>query len=204
MDEYARIARFYDRAVGPALRPVHRSMAAGLAAKGLRSVLDLCCGTGTLAGMMTDKGFRAVGVDLSPAMLAQARKKHPAATFIDGDAASLFFDDDSFDAAVVSFALHEKPESTALAILAEARRVVRTGGTILAADYRIPSPMQAHWVGALVHGVERLAGREHYGHFRRYMEKGGTDAFLTRAGLLNLPAASFFKGWGGVYVAAGD
>ena len=36
-------------------------------------MLDLCCGTGLLAGELVARGYRVVGVDASEAMLALAR-----------------------------------------------------------------------------------------------------------------------------------
>lgn len=53
--------------------------------------LDLACGTGTLALILADKGWEVLGVDASPAMLAQARAKASQATvsgsvqFVQGD-----------------------------------------------------------------------------------------------------------------------
>ena len=42
---------------------------------GVRSVLDLCCGTGLLAGELIARGYQVVGVDASEAMLALARER---------------------------------------------------------------------------------------------------------------------------------
>ena len=38
--------------------------------EGVGTVLDLCCGTGLLAGELIARGYRVVGVDASEAMLA--------------------------------------------------------------------------------------------------------------------------------------
>ena len=38
-------------------------------------MLDLCCGTGLLAGELIARGYRVVGVDASDAMLALARER---------------------------------------------------------------------------------------------------------------------------------
>lgn len=38
-------------------------------------VLDVCCGTGTLCEILTDRGFAMTGFDLSPGMIEQARRK---------------------------------------------------------------------------------------------------------------------------------
>jgi SAM-dependent methyltransferase len=40
-----------------------------------RSILDLCCGTGTAAILFAENGYEVVGVDASPEMLRLARKK---------------------------------------------------------------------------------------------------------------------------------
>lgn len=49
-------------------------------------LLDLCCGTGQLAGVLADQGFRVTGLDASDAMLAIARENAPQVEFILGDA----------------------------------------------------------------------------------------------------------------------
>lgn len=51
-------------------------------------VLDLCCGTGRLAGWLSERGFDVIGVDNSAAMLAVAQRNAPEATFIEADARS--------------------------------------------------------------------------------------------------------------------
>jgi len=40
-----------------------------------RSVLDVCCGTGTLCEMLTEERFDLSGFDLSPGMITEARRK---------------------------------------------------------------------------------------------------------------------------------
>jgi SAM-dependent methyltransferase len=49
------------------------------------SVLDVGCGTGVLAAAMTEAGFTAVGVDVSPEMLQVARASFPKIEFICAD-----------------------------------------------------------------------------------------------------------------------
>ena len=46
-----------------------------------RRVVDLGCGSGILAAALLDSGFAAVGVDISPSMIAEARRQAPEATF---------------------------------------------------------------------------------------------------------------------------
>src|SRR5579871_2976995 len=44
-------------------------------------ILDVCCGTGYLAGLLTARGFKVTGIDASAAMIDHAREAAPAAEF---------------------------------------------------------------------------------------------------------------------------
>jgi ubiquinone/menaquinone biosynthesis C-methylase UbiE len=200
MDDYTCFAKLYDPVIGPFLKPIHQAMLAELSSLQCHKITDLCCGTGLMAGMISDAGMKAVGVDLSQSMLRVARKKHPAVTFLDGDATSLIFSNGEFDAATISFALHERPESFAFDVLKEAQRVVKPGGLILVADYRQPASTQSPWTEWAITTVERLAGKNHYAHYKKYMEKGGTESMLIRAGLAGKLATTFMNGWVGLYI----
>ncbi len=70
------------------------------------SVVDIACGTGALTRAIRarTKG-RVVGVDISPAMIAVASRHGDDIEYVLGDAASLDFDDDSFDMAISQFGL---------------------------------------------------------------------------------------------------
>jgi SAM-dependent methyltransferase len=75
---YSRLAGIYDEIV---IDPCHDRWASFLDELwsadpgGVRSVLDLCCGTGLLAAELIARGRRVVGVDASDAMLALARQR---------------------------------------------------------------------------------------------------------------------------------
>ncbi len=49
-------------------------------------ILDLCCGTGHVAAVLTDRGYQVTGVDSSSEMLSYARTNAPKAEFIRADA----------------------------------------------------------------------------------------------------------------------
>jgi SAM-dependent methyltransferase len=65
-------------------------------------VLDVCCGTGHLAGLLTARGYRVTGIDASAPMIDYARSHVPEAEFFHSDAAA-FHTRTRFDAAVSTF-----------------------------------------------------------------------------------------------------
>src|SRR3989304_4379608 len=71
-------------------------------------------------------GPRALGAALAPAMVAEARRRHPAVDFREGAAEDLPFPEASFDAVTMNFGLLHlaRPERA----LVEAHRVVRPEG----------------------------------------------------------------------------
>jgi ubiquinone/menaquinone biosynthesis C-methylase UbiE len=82
--------------------------------------LDVACGTGFLTRHLRGE---LVGLDASERMLAEARKQVPGASFVQGDALSLPFEDGAFDRIFTSyFYCHLEPDERAR-FLTEARRV---------------------------------------------------------------------------------
>ncbi len=51
--------------------------------------LDLCCGTGTISKMLTDRGFESIGVDSSFDMLIYAREKDDKTVYLNQDVTEL-------------------------------------------------------------------------------------------------------------------
>jgi len=95
---------------------------------GGRTVIDLACGNGPLAGML--KAARVVGVDRSAGELALAREQGASAHLVRAEASALPLAAGGADAVVVSMALMLlRPLGAALA---EVRRVLRPGGTLVA------------------------------------------------------------------------
>ena len=94
-----------------------------------KHILEIACGTGRFTTMLARRGADIVGLDISPAMLQEGRKKAHAAgvadhlEFMRGDAARLPFPDDHFETVVAMrfFHLADTPAS----FLAEMRRVAR-------------------------------------------------------------------------------
>ncbi len=93
-------------------------------------ILDLGCGPGSLIPYLrTIDGAEIVGLDLSPRMIAEARRRHPEAELRVGDCEAIDAPEASFDAVLCSGVLHRlaTPETT----LAEVRRVLKPGGALI-------------------------------------------------------------------------
>ena len=56
------------------------------------TVLDLCCGTGQMARILSERGYHIIGLDGSENMLAYARQNAPEVHFIPGDARGFTLD----------------------------------------------------------------------------------------------------------------
>jgi ubiquinone/menaquinone biosynthesis C-methylase UbiE len=82
--------------------------------------LDVACGTGFLTRHLRGE---IVGLDQSDAMLAVAREQAPNATFVQGDALDLPFEDGSFERVFTSYFYCHLEQPDRLRFLDEARRV---------------------------------------------------------------------------------
>lgn len=89
-------------------------------------LLDVAAGAGRIAAAAARRGARAIGTDLSPAMVVMARERHPDVTFQEADAEHLPFADASFDAVVCAFGVGHFP--SAERVVAEFMRVLSLGG----------------------------------------------------------------------------
>ena len=140
---FARIAPRYDRA--------NRVLTAGLDERWRRRaiallapppggrVLDLCCGTGDVVFhlLRTDPSLDVTGVDFCAPMLDCARARAPReargkAEFVEGDAMSLPFADDTFDGATMGFSLRNVVDVDA--VLREVLRVIEPGSRFVNLD----------------------------------------------------------------------
>ncbi len=95
------------------LRRLERVLARALAGIDRRRlVLDVPCGTGIIGDSLTARGFRIVGADISPAMLAVARERAHAVGLLRADLETPPWRPGSFDAVVCArFLMHLPAES---------------------------------------------------------------------------------------------
>ncbi len=100
-------------------------------------VLDIACGPGILTCALAAKVKHTTGIDLTPAMIEQARRLEAEQdlanlTWIEGDVTHLPFEDASFTLVTCRYAFHHFQDP--LAVLNEMKRVCREAGRILVVD----------------------------------------------------------------------
>ena len=93
------------------------------------AVLDVGCGPGLLTVQLASFAQRAVGIDFSANMVAEAKSRFPELEFHEMDAENTLFDDHSFDCVVVNYCAHHlaRPEVA----FEELRRILKPGGQIV-------------------------------------------------------------------------
>jgi len=99
------------------------------------TVLDVATGTGLVLRALRAQhpSLRLIGVDISPGMLAKARRELSDAEWLEADAAALPLDDAVIDLVTCVTALHLIPDTTGA--FAEWRRVLRPGGRVVTATF---------------------------------------------------------------------
>jgi len=136
---YDRISRVYDYLTGVFERKYAERAVEHLSVEEGETVLEIGFGTGHCLKLMAEsvgKTGKVYGVDISSGMLEATRKRLDKARLMDrvelycGDAASLPYSDNTFDAAFMSFALElfDTPEIPML--LEEVKRVLKPRGRI--------------------------------------------------------------------------
>ena len=138
-ETYDKMSRWYDVLAGSSEQEFVQLGLEKLAAARGEVILEIGFGTGhalvALAQAVGDSG-RVYGIDISEGMLRVAQEKLNAAGLAEraelrlGDAAQMPFEDSRFDGVFMSFTLDlfDTPEISV--VLAETRRVLRSGGRL--------------------------------------------------------------------------
>jgi ubiquinone/menaquinone biosynthesis C-methylase UbiE len=119
-DEWYRgVGRFAERE-RPGWEQEVGALGLALAALAPAQTLDVACGTGFLTRHLPGE---IVGLDQSEAMIEEARRQAPNATFVQGDALSLPFEDGAFERVFTAHFYGHLEREDRERFLAEARRL---------------------------------------------------------------------------------
>ncbi len=97
--------------------------------KGL--VCDLGCGPGHLAHYLHQRGVQVCGIDLSPEMVKEARKRFPGVPYEVGSMVGLAVEDNAWAGIAAFYSLIHIPREELVAVLRELYRVLKPGGWLL-------------------------------------------------------------------------
>ncbi|MFI1398763.1 class I SAM-dependent DNA methyltransferase [Streptomyces sp. NPDC020681] len=117
--------------------PLGRAMLAVFAelvqADGGGPVLEVGSGPGRIAAHLHSLGLSVSGVDLSPAMVALARREHPGLRFDEGSMTALDLTDGTLGGLVAWYSVIHIPPERQPPVFAEFHRVLAPGGHLLLA-----------------------------------------------------------------------
>ena len=134
---YDTVAAEYARRIAGELahKPFDRDLldrfAQAVAGRG--PVCDLGCGPGHVAAYLSARGVDAFGLDLSPAMVAEAARLNPAIPFRQGDMRALNAPDNAWAGIAALYSLIHIPRADVPAVLRELYRVLQPDGLLLLA-----------------------------------------------------------------------
>jgi ubiquinone/menaquinone biosynthesis C-methylase UbiE len=124
------------------------------------NVLEVATGTGLIATSIAAHVRYIEAIDFSPKMIKKAKKKKVPGNinFSVEDATALTFEDNLFDAAIISNALHIMPEP--VKVLANISRVLKPNGLLIAPSYSHGHIKESTW--NLNAKILKLIGLETY------------------------------------------
>jgi SAM-dependent methyltransferase len=96
-------------------------------------VAEIGSGPGRITAHLASLGLDVRGIDLSPAMVAEARRRHPSLEFSVGSMTALDLPDGGLDGLVAWYSVIHVPPSRHRAVYAGFRRALRPGGLLLLA-----------------------------------------------------------------------
>lgn len=111
-------------------------------------ILDLCCGTGQLARLLSKKGFAVLGADSSEEMLRYARQNAPDCVFLQADARA-FDVGTGFDAVLSTFDSlnHIMAIEELAAVFQNVHRALKNGG-VFVFDLNMQDGYLERWRGS--------------------------------------------------------
>lgn len=172
--DYEQIASTYDsRYERNSYAGVERALLEFVGDQPRAAILEVGCGTGHWLAQLQERGIRTTGLDLSPGMLANARRRLPSVSLIQGTASQLPWRSGTFDRLFCINAIHHFPHKRMF--LTEARRILRPGGQIMIIGLD-PHSARDRWFVYDYFPESLLIDRQRYpasASLRRWMSEAG-------------------------------
>jgi ubiquinone/menaquinone biosynthesis C-methylase UbiE len=173
-------APVYELAFGRFLRRTHGAIVGLAALRHGERVLDVGCGTGSLAvALKASAGPTGSvrGIDASQEMIDVARRNASKAgvdvNFQVGLAEAIPFPDGTFDLVVSQLAIHHLPDDLKQTAFEEMYRVLKSHGRCLIVDFEPPKSVPARFVARMVLGSEMM--RINVTDYRVLLKNAGFD-----------------------------
>jgi phosphatidylethanolamine/phosphatidyl-N-methylethanolamine N-methyltransferase len=183
---YRLWAPIYDVTVGHFFLPGRRRAIALLDPQPGERLLLVGVGTGADLPLLP-RGVQAIGVDISPAMLDQARRKLPLpgleVTLLQGDAQGLLEDEASCDAAIFNLILSVIPDGAAC--LRENLRALKPGGRLVVFDKFLPDSGRLRFGRRLLNLGSTLFGTDITRRFGDLSQGSGVQVIYDEPSLMN-------------------
>jgi SAM-dependent methyltransferase len=176
----------------PHNRPLFEAVLDAAAVGAGTDLLDVGCGSGMLLRLAHERRAAPSGIDVTPELLAIARERLPAADLREGEMESLPWEDDSFDAVtgVNAFQFAGDPGVA----LAEAKRVLRPGGLLVASLFAAPELSEGTAVHEAMAALSPPAKEAEHAPYS-LSEPGRLEAGLERNGLTLAAAGEVVCVW---------
>ena len=125
-DGWDRVAHLYDATWAPLTTQLVGPLLDAAAVGAGQRVLDLACGPGYVAAAAAARGAEVVALDISSAMVEEARRRHSGLDVRQGAAERVDLPDESVDRVLMSFGILHVADPGS--VLRQARRLLRAGG----------------------------------------------------------------------------
>lgn len=192
---YRRLTPIYDRVIAVTAREntFKRALLRQTDIRPSMRVLDLGCGTGTLAIWAKEQvpGVEIAGIDGDPQMLERARAKAADAgvdeiVFTEAMSFDLPYEEGRFDRVLSSLFFHHLTLADKRRTLAEARRVLKPDGRLHIADWGRPQDLA---MKLLSYSIRLLDGREQ----TRDNHEGNLPVLIKEAGFISVRREARFR-----------
>lgn len=190
-----KFARYYDLFFDGILKSIRQKQLEIIKKYQCKNIIDLGCGTGAQARLLSSHGYKVTGVDASPQMLQVAHQKNKYQTrYILGDITTELLPNEQFDCALISLVLHPNDMSIIQRILTQAKRLTQNQGIIIITDYDTGSHFKGMIANNVIRIIESCANPTHRKNYFEFMQQGGLEKIIAKKKHTLLETYLFYQG----------